>query len=77
VPDDTAAAVDSAAREGLKDLVRFYWNTGEERVPPGTMRLLPAVAGVRTGSIPPPLTHAEKYRREIREVGTGRFRVRG
>jgi hypothetical protein len=32
----------------------------------------------RTGavSIQPPLTHAEKYKREIREVGTERFRVR-
>ena len=76
VPDDTAAAVDSVARGKLGDLVRFYWNTGEERVPTGRMRLVPAGADVRTGSIRPPLTHGEKYRREIREVGTGRFRVR-
>ena len=71
VPDDTAAAVDSVAREKLGDLVRFYWNTGEERIPTGKMRLVPTGAGVRTGSIQPPLTHGEKYRREIREVGTG------
>lgn len=77
VPDDASAAIDSAARTKLRDLVRFYWNTGEERVPVGGMRLVPTGADVRTGSIRPPLTHGEKYRREIREVGTGRFRVRG
>lgn len=76
VPDDASAAVDSVARAKLGDLVRFYWNTGEERVPAAGVRLVPTGADVRTGSIPPPMTHGEKYRREIREVGTGRFRVR-
>jgi len=33
-------------------------------------------AGSHTGSLQPPLTHSERYKREIREVGTGRFRVR-
>jgi len=31
--------------------------------------------GARTTSIQPPLTHAQQYRTEIREVGTERFRV--
>jgi formate dehydrogenase major subunit len=75
-PEDTAAAADSAVRGALGDLVRFYWNTGEERVAAAGPRLVRSGEGVRTGSIPPPLTHGEKYKREIREVGTGRFRVR-
>jgi len=29
----------------------------------------------RASSIQPPLTHSQKYRKEIREVGTERFRV--
>jgi len=75
-PEDTAAEVDSVVRGKLGDLVRFYWNTGETRDAFGKMRLVPTGADVRTGSIPPPLTHIGKYKREIREVGTGRYRVR-
>jgi formate dehydrogenase major subunit len=75
-PDDTSAELKEIAAEKLGDLARFYWNTGEERVAPGSMRLVPTGAVVHTGSMQPPLTHGEKYKREIREVGTGRFRVR-
>jgi len=71
-----AAETRLADLEKLGDLARFYWNTGEERVPPGSLRLVPTGAAVQTGSMQPPLTHGEKYKREIREVGTGRFRVR-
>jgi len=74
--NDTTAEIETIIREKLGDLARFYWNTGEERVPPGSLRLVPTGAAVQTGSMQPPLTHGEKYKREIREVGTGRFRVR-
>jgi len=75
-PDDTTAAVDTAVREKLGESARFYWNTGEKRDALVEPRLVPAVGdSAQTGSIPPPLTHAEKYKREIREVGTGRYRV--
>ncbi|MBP2674156.1 MAG: FAD-dependent pyridine nucleotide-disulfide oxidoreductase, partial [Deltaproteobacteria bacterium] len=76
VPEDASAVLAAVVREELGDLAKFYWNTGEERIAPGRLRLVPTDAVARAGSIPPPLTHGEKYRREIREVGTGRFRVR-
>jgi anaerobic selenocysteine-containing dehydrogenase len=75
-PENTTAELDTIVRKKLGDLTRFYWNTGEERVAPGSPRLVPTGAGAHTGSMQPPLTHSEKYKREIREVGTGRFRVR-
>ena len=73
---DTTAEVAKTVEEKLGDLARFYWNTGEERIAPVALRLVPTGAVVQAGSIQPPLTHGEKYKREIREVGTGRFRVR-
>ena len=51
-------------------------NTGEERKSLGSGRLSAAEVENRAASIPVPLTHFERYRREIREVGTERFRVR-
>jgi anaerobic selenocysteine-containing dehydrogenase len=38
--------------------------------------LVPAEAEARPVRVAPPLTHTERYKREIREVGTERFRVR-
>lgn len=76
VPADPTAALAAIVKEKLGDLARFYWNTGEERVPPAKVRLVSTGAVVETGSIQPPLTHGERYKREIREVGTGRYRVR-
>lgn len=74
--DDTTGEVETIVRDKLGDLARFYWNTGEERLSPGTMRLVPTGAVVHTGSMQPPLTQGERYKREIREVGTERYRVR-
>jgi formate dehydrogenase major subunit len=76
VSDDTAAELETIVKRELGDLARFYWNTGEERIPPGAARLVPTGAVAHTGSLQPPVTHSERYKREIREVGTGRFRVR-
>jgi len=73
---DTAAEVAGVMREKLGRFAGFYWNSGEERVAPGKPRLVATGAVAHTGSIQPPLTHGEKYKREIREIGTGRFRVR-
>jgi hypothetical protein len=68
--------LEAIVRKKLGALTRFYWNTGEERVAPGSTRLVSTGAVAHTGSMQPPLTHSEMYKREIREVGTGRFRVR-
>ena len=60
----------------LGDRVAFYWNTGQERVRPTAARLVPVILDARAASIRPALTHTQQYRKEIREVGTERFRVR-
>ncbi|MDD4856946.1 MAG: FAD-dependent oxidoreductase [Candidatus Krumholzibacteria bacterium] len=73
---NTTGEIERIVREKLGDLARFYWNTGEERIVSAAPRLVPTGAAAQTGSIPPPLTHSEKYKREIRDVGTQRYRVR-
>lgn len=74
--DEPTSEIQALASKSLGPLARFYWNTGEVRESLGDMRLVSAETGLRSGSIQPPLTHGEKYKREIREVGTERFRVR-
>jgi predicted molibdopterin-dependent oxidoreductase YjgC len=70
-------ALERAVREGLGERVAFLWNTGETR-PVATARAFCApVSGGRPAPMPAPITHGEKYKREIREVGTARFKVRG
>jgi len=66
---------DELAREKLGDMVSFYWNTGEERNWNGRGTLVPITLDARASSMQPPLTHGQKYRREIKDVGTERFRV--
>ena len=53
----------------------FYWNRGEKREWKGVGILVPAEAGGKAGAIPPPLTSVERYKKELREVGSERFRV--
>ena len=65
----------NAAVEELGDLVAFYWNTGEQRKWTGTGKLIPSTEKARAASIRLPLTHGEWYKKEIREVGTERYRV--
>lgn len=73
--DPSVDSIDSEVRGKLGDLVRFYWNTGEERDWEGTGKLVPVSAEARAASIQPPMTHSQKYRQEIRQVGTERYRV--
>jgi formate dehydrogenase major subunit len=71
---DLLVEIDAALRAGLGDLSVFIWNRGEER--PALMpRAVPVAADFKAVSIPAPITHGELYKREIREVGTGRYRV--
>ncbi|MCK4236926.1 MAG: NADPH-dependent glutamate synthase, partial [Candidatus Krumholzibacteria bacterium] len=74
--EDTSAEIRRIVQEKLGELSQFYWNTGQKRVFEVKMRLVATDDGVRTGSIQPPLTHGERYKKEIREVGTDRFKVR-
>jgi formate dehydrogenase major subunit len=73
---DDGSKIGEIVEKGLGDLAAYYWNRGEERSAGGVMRLVAIEPDVRAGAIPPPLTHGERYKREIREVGTERFRVR-
>ncbi|MCU0639028.1 MAG: FAD-dependent oxidoreductase [Candidatus Krumholzibacteria bacterium] len=72
---DVASGLDSVVAKGLGKLVCHYWNKGEAREG-GRGKLVAPGGGIKAGAIDPPLTHSGKYRKEIREVGTDRFRVR-
>jgi formate dehydrogenase major subunit len=74
--EDLTAEVLGLVRDNLGPLAGYYCNTGEERTGDAGMHLTDVATRARTASIQPPLTHAEKYKKEIREVGTERFRVR-
>ncbi|MCK5117780.1 MAG: molybdopterin-dependent oxidoreductase, partial [Candidatus Aegiribacteria sp.] len=73
--DASIENIDSVVRDTLGDLVRFYWNTGEDRNWDGVGTLIPVFADARAASIQPPMTHSQEYRKEILELGTERFRV--
>ena len=73
--DASVENIDSIVRNKLGDLVRFYWNTGEERNWDGRGMLIPVSADAMAASIQPPMTHSQEYRKEILEIGTERFRV--
>jgi formate dehydrogenase major subunit len=73
---DTSALLRAIVEKNAKDLLPWYWNTGEKR--DGSIKTKLAAAGHGAGkrALLPPMTHTGRYRKEIREVGTGRFRVR-
>jgi formate dehydrogenase major subunit len=73
--DASADKLDATVRNKLGGLVKFYWNTGEERDWDGTGSLIPVSADAKASSIQPPMTHSQNYRKEILEVGTERYRV--
>jgi formate dehydrogenase major subunit len=73
---DLTAEISGLIKKHLGPLASFYWNTGQDRAIEGPIRTGPTGASVKTAPIQPPLTHGEKYKREIREVGTERYRVR-
>jgi len=73
---DPTAELKSLIGDNLGSLSCFYWNTGETRRSEYPERLVATETRAKAVSIQPPLTHGEKYKKEIREVGTERFRVR-
>jgi formate dehydrogenase major subunit len=76
VPRDLTAHIESVVRGGLGRLACFYLNKGEERMSDIKAGLVAAGARAKPMRVQPPLTPGEKYKREIKEVGTERFRVR-
>ena len=74
---DTSKEIRGIIQDKLGMMSRFYWNTGQgHNFDERKMRLVAADTGVRTNPIQPPLTHGQKYKKEIRDVGTDRFRIR-
>lgn len=75
IPADLSHHIDSLVLEKLGALGPFYWNTGQERPARTNGSLIPVMVDAKASSIQPTLTHSQKYRKEIRAVGTERFRV--
>jgi predicted molibdopterin-dependent oxidoreductase YjgC len=75
IPDDISGRIERLAKKSLGESAAYYWNTGEIRKETGIAGLQKTDMSLRSGVIPPPLTHGGRYKKEIREVGTGRFRV--
>jgi anaerobic selenocysteine-containing dehydrogenase len=74
---ETTAEIEAIVRAQLGDKCRYYWNTSGPRQPDKTdFCLMAAKTPVRSGSMAPPLTHGEKYKKQIRDVGADRFRVK-
>ncbi|MCP4291430.1 MAG: FAD-dependent oxidoreductase [bacterium] len=72
---DLSSHLDTLMTERLGEMKPYYWNTGQPRPRPENGKLIPVEDDARASSMRPALTHSQKYRKEIREVGTERFRV--
>ena len=72
---ELTAALTQAVSAGTGARMPFYWNTGAERRWPESWHLRAVDGRAKSASIPPALTHSERYKRTIREVGTARYRV--
>ena len=71
-----SAEIDRVVREKLAAKTALYWNCGEPRTWDGQGRLVAVDVKTRPSPILPPLTVMERYKRDIREVGVERYRVR-
>ncbi len=74
---NVTADIEKIIEEKIGEYLPYYWNKGQERKAKPLMGLVVPDMSVVKSSMRPPLTHGERYRKEIREVGTKRFRVRG
>jgi formate dehydrogenase major subunit len=72
---EATAELDKVMAAKLGDKKAFYWNTGEAYSWDGKGSLVACDVRGKASKMPPAVTHAGKYKREIREVGTERFRV--
>jgi predicted molibdopterin-dependent oxidoreductase YjgC len=59
-----------------KALVPYCWNTGQSRTSLPKEKFMKARIATEPGSIPPPLTQYEGYKREIISVGTKHYKVK-
>jgi predicted molibdopterin-dependent oxidoreductase YjgC len=72
---EISSDIDRRVRAGLGDRVPEYWNTGEARDGNSVARLNIADVRTKPSPIAPALTVAERYKRQVRDVGVDRYRV--
>ncbi len=73
--EELTGEISRIVKENLGEKTGFYWNTGEEHNWDGTGNLVAVDVRGKAGAIPPAVTHAGRYKRELRAVGTERYRV--
>ena len=76
VEGDLGREIKDLVKKNLGKMEPFYWNTGQERVSDEGLRLSAAQPELKKITILPPLTHGARYKKEVREIGTERFRVK-
>ena len=72
---DLTREIEALLRDGLDGGRPFLWNTGEDRAWPKQGRLVPTAVDGGPAPAEPAITHGERYKRSIQEVGTGHYRV--
>ena len=73
--EELSGEIDRIVHKELGDFVRYYWNTGQQRERVENGRLAPVDPHLRAGMMPLAMTHFERHKKEIRDVGAGRFKV--
>ena len=75
--EDISREIQNIVTQNLAEvLIPYCWNTGQSRTSLPKEEFIKAHIATRPGSIPPPLTQYEEYRREIISVGTKHYKVR-
>ena len=75
--DDISGEIRNVVEKNLDEvLIPFCWNTGQPRTSFPKEEFIKAQIVTRPGSIPPPLTQYEDYKREIISVGTKHYKVK-
>jgi anaerobic selenocysteine-containing dehydrogenase len=75
--DDIGKEIRKVVEDNLDEaLIPFCWNTGQSRSSLPKQEFIKAKITADPGSIPPPLTQYEGYKREILSVGTKHYRVK-
>jgi hypothetical protein len=68
--------LDALVRASLGAMTAYYWNTGEPRLRAARARVALTAPATKALPIPPPMTVAGKYKRDIHDVGVEHFKVR-
>ncbi|MCP4708807.1 MAG: molybdopterin-dependent oxidoreductase, partial [Planctomycetes bacterium] len=66
---NTTKEIQAIVQTQQGDLSRYYWNTSSANRPGKINHLIAVKTPVQSGSIAPPFTHSEKYKKQIKDVG--------